>query len=246
MKVLQKIVFALACAAASGWAQTETASPPAAKEAQATQAPANAPQTSAAPSLQAATPVAGASDQLAPARKPAAEGKTPAAAAPASPAGAKGAPYVLGPLDVISVKVWNNPNLSSTLDIGPDGMISLPLIGQVKADGLTSMQLREALAKRLGEFLNSPEVDVQVLKVLSKRFFVYGEVGHPGEFPLVQETTIMDALANVGGFRDFANQKKIYLMRGTQKFDFNYKDVSKGKHLEQNIPVQNGDRIYVP
>jgi len=245
MKVLQKIVFALACAAAFGWAQTETASPSVAKEAPASRSPTNPPPATVAPSPQAATPVAGTSDQLPPARKPGTEEKTPTAAAPANPAGAK-APYVIGPLDVISVKVWNNPNLSSALDVGPDGMISLPLIGQVKADGLTAMQLREALAKRLGEFLNSPEVDVQVLKVLSKRFFVYGEVGHPGEFPLIQETTIMDALASVGGFRDFANQKKIYLMRGSQKFDFNYKDVSKGKHLEQNIPVQNGDRIYVP
>src|SRR5579863_8224625 len=161
MKVLQKIVFALACAAALGSAQTETTSPSVAKEAPATLSPANPPPAAVAPTPQAATPVAGVSDQLLPARKPATEEKTPAA----SPAGAK-APYVIGPLDVISVKVWNNPNLSSALDVGPDGMISLPLIGQVKADGLTAMQLREALAKRLGEFLNSPEVDVQVLKVL--------------------------------------------------------------------------------
>jgi len=233
MKVSLKIVFALACAAAFCCGQTESTSPsrtqPAAKEAPTAQEQANPLQTTAAP--QAAAPVAEAGDQLPPARKPA--------------AGAK-APYVIGPLDVISVKVWNNTNLTSTLDVGPDGMISLPLIGQVKADGLTKEQLKEALAKSLGEYLNSPEVDVQVLKVNSKRYFVYGEVSKPGEFPLVQETTIMDALATVGGFRDFANQKKIYLMRGTQKFDFNYKDVSKGKHLEQNIVIQNGDRIYVP
>jgi polysaccharide export outer membrane protein len=236
MKVPLKIVLGLICAAALGCAQTETASspgtpsgtPPAAKQAPptaqapATQAPVNPPQTPQA---------------AAPAGKPAADGNT---------AGAKGAPYVLGPLDVISVKVWNNPNLSSPLDIGPDGMISLSLIGQVKADGLTAQQLKETLTTRLGEFLNNPEVDVQVLKVNSKRYFVYGEVGRPGEFPLIQETTIMDALASVGGFRDFANQKKIYLMRGTEKFNFNYKDASKGKHLEQNIPIQNGDRIYVP
>lgn len=232
-----KIVFALVCAAAFCCAQTETASspgtPPAAKE-----APANPPQAPA-------PPVAAANDQLPPTGKPAAEGKSPTAQAAASPAGGK-APYVLGPLDVISVKVWNNPNLSSPLDVGSDGMISLPLIGQVKADGLTAQQLKEVLAGRLGEFLNSPEVDVQVLKVNSKRFFVYGEVGHPGEFPLVEATTIMDALSQVGGFRDFANTKKIYVLRGAQKFNFNYKDVSKGKNLEQNILLQNGDRIFVP
>ena len=99
---------------------------------------------------------------------------------------------------------------------------------------------------RLKEFLNNPEVNVQVAQVHSKRYFVYGEVGRPGEFPLVQETTVMDALSNVGGFRDFANPKKIYVLRGTQKFNFNYKDVSNGKNLEQNIVLQNGDRIFVP
>lgn len=231
MKVSLKIVFAMVCAAALCCAQSETASspgapsgtPPAAKEAPApaTQAPANPPQA------------------------PPADVRAPEAKAAANPAGGK-APYVLGPLDVISVKVWNNPNLSSPLDVGSDGMISLPLIGQVKADGLTAQQLKEALTARLGEFLNSPEVDVQVLKVNSKRFFVYGEVGRPGEFPLVEATTIMDALSEVGGFRDFANTKKIYVLRGAQKFNFNYKDVSKGKNLEQNILLQNGDRIFVP
>jgi polysaccharide export outer membrane protein len=229
MKVSLKIVFALVCAAAFCCAQNETASspgtasgtPPAAKEAPATQAPANPPLASPA------------------------DVKAPAAQAADNPAGGK-APYVLGPLDVISVKVWNNPNLSSPLDVGSDGMISLPLIGQVKADGLTAQQLKEVLAGRLGEFLNSPEVDVQVLKVNSKRFFVYGEVGRPGEFPLVEATTVMDALSQVGGFRDFANTKKIYVLRGSQKFNFNYKDVSKGKNLEQNILLQSGDRIFVP
>jgi polysaccharide export outer membrane protein len=153
---------------------------------------------------------------------------------------------VIGPLDVISIKVWNNPNLSSPLDVGPDGMISLPLVGQVKAEGLTKEQLKEMLAGRLKEFLNSPEVDVQVLKVNSKRFFVYGGVGRPGEYPLIEETTVMDALSTVGGFKDFANKKKIYVLRGTQRFNFNYQEVSKGKNLAQNIQLQNGDRIFVP
>jgi polysaccharide export outer membrane protein len=98
----------------------------------------------------------------------------------------------------------------------------------------------------LKEFLNSPEVDVQVLKVNSKRYFVYGGVGRPGEYPLVEETTVMDALSIVSGFKDFANKKKIYVLRGTQKFNFNYNEVSKGKNLEQNIQLQSGDRIFVP
>ena len=155
-------------------------------------------------------------------------------------------PYIIGPLDVLVVKVWNNPNLSGPVDVQPDGMLSMPLIGEVKADGLTSRQLKETLTERLTAFLNTPEVDVQVAKVNSKRYFVYGGVLRAGEFPLVQATTVMDALSIVGGFRDFANPRKIYVLRGTQKFNFNYKDVSKGKNMEQNIRLKNGDRIFVP
>src|SRR5579863_4655295 len=139
MKVSLKIVFALVCAAALCCAQTETAS---------------------SPGVPSGTPPA-AKEAPAPAT-PVLAAQAPAAQPAANPAGTK-APYVLGPLDLLSVKVWNNPNLSSPLDVGPDGMISMPLIGQVKADGLTAQQLKEALTARLSEFLNSPEVDVQVL-----------------------------------------------------------------------------------
>jgi polysaccharide export outer membrane protein len=210
-----KIVFVLFCTAALCCAQNDTVSTPPALSIQ-------TPQTQAKP----------------PAEK----------AGGANASGKK--PYVIGPMDVLIVKVWNQVNLSGPVDVGPDGLISMSLIGQVRADGLTTRQLEEALTQRLKEFLNSPEVNVTVAKVNSKRFFVYGEVGRPGEYPLVQQTTIMDALSNVGGFRDFANKKKIYVQRilpsGESKtFNFNYIDVSKGKHLEQNIVLENGDRIFV-
>jgi len=257
MKAPLKIIFALVYAAALCSAQTEATSSgakPLAKEApapaptiQTPQTPANSSQTPPQPAAPPATPAASqaapARDQAAPPANLSAEGKAPTAKADANPA--KKA-YVIGPLDVLIIKVWNQANLSGPFDVGPDGMISLPLIGQVKADGLTTRQLEEVLTQRLKEFLNTPEVNVQVARVNSKRYFVYGEVGRPGEFPLVQETTVMDALSNVGGFRDFANTKKIYVLRGTQKFNFNYKEVSKGKNLEQNILLQNGDRIFVP
>lgn len=234
-----KAVLALVCAAALCCAQndapTSPGATPAPKEAATSPSPAPAPVPAAAT----------AKEQVQATPNPAPDAKTSGAKAPASGATAK-APYVIGPLDVISVKVWNNPNLSSPLDVGPDGMISMPLIGQVKADGLTKEQLKQTLGERLKEFLNSPEVDVQVLKVNSKRYFVYGGVGRPGEYPLVEETTIMDALSSVGGFKDFANLKKIYVLRGSQKFNFNYREVSKGKNLEQNIRIQSGDRIFVP
>ena len=156
--------------------------------------------------------------------------------------------YVIGPLDVLSVKVWNQPQLSGFVNVLPDGMISMSLIGEVKAEGLSPRQLGDALKTRLSEFLNNPEVDVQVTKVNSKRYFVYGGVLRPGEFPLVGTTTVMDALSMIGGFKDFAKPNKITIQRGTQTFHFNYKDFSKGKNMDKNVNIelQNGDRIYVP
>lgn len=168
-------------------------------------------------------------------------------AAPANGAGSQKR-YVIGPLDVLYIKVWNQPQLSGPVDVRPDGMISMSLIGEVKADGLTAAQLKQTIQTRLNDFLNNPEVDVQVAKVNSKRYFVYGGVGRPGEFPLVETTTIMDALSEVGGFKDFAKPNKITIQRGTQTFHFNYKDFIKGKNMDKNanIELQNGDRIFVP
>jgi polysaccharide export outer membrane protein len=187
----------------------------------------------------------------APAVKPPAVSKGPATQGktvekPAATSSETKKAYVIGPLDVLMIKVWNNPNLSGPANVGSDGMLSMPLIGEVKADGLTARQLKESIAEHLTEFLNSPEVDVQVAKVNSKRYFVYGGVLRAGEFPLVQDTTVMDAMSLVGGFKDFANPKKIRIQRGTQEFNFNYRDVSRGKKMEQNILLQNGDRIFVP
>jgi polysaccharide export outer membrane protein len=161
----------------------------------------------------------------------------------------KKAPYLIGPLDVLSIRVWNNANLSGLVDVRSDGMMSLPLIGEVKAEGLTVQQLKDTIADadHLGKIMVEPIVDIQVAKINSKRYFVYGEgANHNGEFPLIEATTILDAVATFGGFREFAKTNKIYLMRGAEKHDFNYKEISKGKNLEQNIEIQNGDRIYVP
>jgi polysaccharide export outer membrane protein len=232
MKALLKLVLTLISGAALCGAQNQSNSspgvPPAVK-----QGPPTAAQAPGAAST---------ADQPPPARKPSADGK---AAGPVK-SGARASAYVIGPLDLLMVKVWNNPNLSGMVAVAPDGMVSLPLIGEVKADGLTAAQLKETLTQRLGEYLNNPEVDATVAKINSKRYFVYGGVLRGGEFPLIQETTIMDALSGVGGFREFANTKKIYILRGNQKLNFNYKDVSKGKNTEQNILLQNGDRIFVP
>jgi polysaccharide export outer membrane protein len=173
----------------------------------------------------------------------------PARRADASAAGAStpgAAPYVIGPLDVLFVRVWGNQNLTGLVDVRPDGMLSMPLIGEMKADGATVAEVREMIRARLEDFLIKPEVDVQVTKVNSKKFYIFGEVGRQGEFPLIGSITVLDALSNSGGFRDFANTKKIYILRGTQKLFFNYKEVSNGKRMEQNIKLLNGDRIFVP
>ena len=156
--------------------------------------------------------------------------------------------YIIGPLDVLYIKVWNQPQLSGPVDVRPDGIISMSLIGELKADALTAAQLKEAIQARLNNFLNNPEVDVQIAKVNSKRYFVYGGVFRPGEFPLIEATTIMDALSVVGGFKDFAKPTKITIQRGNQTFHFNYKDFSKNRNTDKNVNIelQNGDRIYVP
>lgn len=220
---------------AAGSAQTPAVPAPAASETPAT--PATAPAAvPASPNTTAAV------NEAAPAKKAAAD-----ATAGSTPAGPKA--YVIGPLDVLAIKVWNQPNLSGLVNVGADGMISLQLIGEVKADGLTAKQLTAVITQKLKECcVNNPEgeVNVEVEKNNSKRYYVYGGVGRPGEYPLDRDTSIMDAMSLVGGFRDFANTKKIYLLRGVKRFNFNYKDVSKGKHLEQNILIENGDRLFVP
>lgn len=159
---------------------------------------------------------------------------------------ADGKPYVIGSLDVLYIRVWNQPNLTGMFDVAPDGMISMSLVGEVKADGLTRAQLIEVLKKKLDECcLNDPQVDVQVTKINSKHYLVVGEVGRPGTVPLVGKITIFEALT-MAGVRETANMKKIYLLRGGKKIPFNYKDVLQGKSLDKDIPLEDGDRIVVP
>jgi polysaccharide export outer membrane protein len=187
-----------------------------------------------------------------PAATPGGQAAQPPAAAidaTATPTAADGKakkPYIIGPLDILDIRVWNDQKLSGIFDVRPDGVISMNLIGEIRADGLTVAELTRAIVARLGDLMNSPEVNVQVARVNSKRYFIFGEVGRGGEFPLIADTTVLEALSNTGGFREFANPKKIYVLRGTKKLKFNYKDVSQGKHMEQNIFLENGDKIFVP
>ncbi len=206
-----------------------------------TQAPATPPQATSQPSAPPAEEV-----------KPdaAATAAGDATAAPKPHSMPEGAPdktaYVIGPEDSLYIRVWHEPDLSGTLDVRPDGYISMQLIGELKADGMTVSQLAAAITKRLTEFIKTPEVNVQLLKVNSKKFSIQGEVNRPGTYALTGPTTLLEALVNASGFRDFANTKKIYVLRGNQRFSFNYKMVSKGKNMDENILIQNGDQIFVP
>ncbi len=154
--------------------------------------------------------------------------------------------YKLGPDDVIMVHVWREPDLSTSQAIRPDGKITMPVIKEVDAGGLTPSQLAERISKALSEYVKNPQVVVAVQAVRSKRYYLSGEISRPGAYPLAAPVTVFEALTMAGGFREFANTKKITIIRGTQRFRFNFKEVVKGKNLGQNIQLQNGDQIIVP
>jgi len=158
--------------------------------------------------------------------------------------------YVIGPQDMLDISVWKEGDLSRTVPVRPDGKISLPLLNDVQAAGLTPTQLAAQITSGLNKFMTNSQVTVIVEQINSQRVYILGEANHVGTYALVPEMTILQALSNAGGCSTFANTKKIYVMRqvnGKQvKFFFNYKEVIAGKHPEQNIALQNGDTIYVP
>ena len=130
--------------------------------------------------------------------------------------------------------------------VRPDGRITLPLIGDVQAEGLTPERLGADVTQKLSQYINKPEVNVTLAQVNSKRFTITGEVNHAGVFTMVVPISAFQALSNAGGFRDFANTKKIIIVRGDKRIKFNYKEVLAGKKLEQNINLEPGDTIIVP
>lgn len=155
--------------------------------------------------------------------------------------------YIIGPEDVLLVRVWREAELSGPVTVRPDGVITMQLLGEVKASGQTPESLAKDIRGRLEEkFMKNPEVTVTVSAVHSKKYFIQGEVNRTGPFPLLVPTTVLEALVNAGGFRDFAKQTKIFVMRGPKRVYFNYKDFMKGKNPQQNILLQNGDIIVVP
>jgi polysaccharide biosynthesis/export protein len=171
--------------------------------------------------------------------------------APASNKAATDDPnYVIGAQDVVDVSVWKEPDFTRTVPVRPDGKISLPLLNDVQASGLTPLQLAAEVTRSLNKFVTNPQVTVIVTQINSKRVYLLGEVARPGAYTMLPDMTILQALSNAGGFSQYANSKKIYVLREEngkeQKFFFNYKEVISGKRAEQNIRLQSGDTIVVP
>ena len=158
--------------------------------------------------------------------------------------------YVIGPEDVLDVSVWKEPDVSRVVPVRPDGRISLPLINDVQAAGLSPQQLAGAVSEKLKKYLNEPQVTVIVTAINSQRVFVVGEVLRAGAFPMLPGMTVLQALSSAGGFTTFADVKKIHVVRlrnGKQvEIPFNYRDVLRGDNSEQNIKLEPGDTIVVP
>jgi polysaccharide export outer membrane protein len=159
--------------------------------------------------------------------------------------------YVIGPSDVLQITVWKNDSLSRVVPVRPDGKVSMPLLHDIQAAGLTAMQLRDKISTALAEYLPNPEVSVSVNEVRSLRVSVLGEVQKPGVLELAGQTSILEAIAMAGGFRDFASPSKIMIIRNdgngqTQKIRFNYNRAVSGTGDEQNILLKPGDVIVVP
>ncbi|MGA2921684.1 MAG: polysaccharide biosynthesis/export family protein [Candidatus Sulfotelmatobacter sp.] len=159
--------------------------------------------------------------------------------------------FIIGNDDVLAISVWKEPDISRSIPVRSDGKISLPLVGEVQATGRTPLKLEQDIAAKLKSYIAEPDVTVIVQQINSQKFNILGQVNRPGSYPIATAATVLDAIAVAGGFRDFAKQKAIYVLRqssdGTQtRLRFNYKEVVKGQNPAQNIKLQPRDTIVVP
>lgn len=158
--------------------------------------------------------------------------------------------YVIGSQDVLEISVWKDPELTQTVPVRPDGKISMPLLNDIQAAGLTPNQLKAQITDGLKKFMTDPIVTVIVSQINSQRVYITGEVTKTGAYPLLPGMTILQALSSAGGFTNFANTKKIYMFRTVNGkrvvFPFNYRDVIRGKSIDQNVVLEAGDTIVVP
>jgi polysaccharide export outer membrane protein len=160
------------------------------------------------------------------------------------------ASYLIAPEDVLSIDVWKEAEITRTVPVRPDGKISLPLLNDVQAAGLTTMDLASAITEKLRKFIANPQVTVIVTAVNSQKIYILGEVLRAGVVPLLPNMTVLQALASAGGFSQYANPKGIYVLRTENsqqvKYPFNYKEVVKGVNIQQNIVLRPGDTLVVP
>jgi polysaccharide biosynthesis/export protein len=158
--------------------------------------------------------------------------------------------YIVGDSDIIRVNVWKEPEVSQTAVVRTDGNISLPLINEVKVSGMTPLQIQDMVAEKLKGFLNNPQVTVTVIEIRSKRAFITGEVSRPGTYSLNAQTTVLQLIAQAGGFTPFAKKDSIVVLRtedGRQsRLKFKYNEVVQGKKTDQNIALHPGDTVVVP
>jgi polysaccharide export outer membrane protein len=158
--------------------------------------------------------------------------------------------YRIGIADVLAINVWKEPDISRTLPVRPDGFITLPLVGDVQANGRTPDELRNSLVVSLRKFIDDPQVTVIVVDVRSQRFNVLGEVEKPGTYSLTEGTGVLDAIALAGGLKEFAKKKKIYILRlekgQRMRVPYNYKAVLSGRPSSHELLLQSGDTVVVP
>jgi len=158
--------------------------------------------------------------------------------------------YRVGESDTLQITVWKEPDLSKTVIVRPDGMITLPLLGEVKVIGMTSAEIQDLVASMLKSYLVDPRVTVEITEVRSRRVFITGEVARPGLYPLAGPTTVLQIIAQAGGLTPFAKRKNIVILRQENgqavKYLFNYSNVVHGRTPEQNIALAPGDTVVVP
>jgi polysaccharide biosynthesis/export protein len=186
-------------------------------------------------------------------QKPAAGAPPAATAAPPAAATAgvtTPAGYLIGPEDALAIVYWREKELSAEVIVRPDGMISLPLLNDIRAEGLTPEQLRAALTTAASKYVEDPTVTVVVKAINSRKVSITGQVSKPGPYPLGGPTTVLHLISTAGGLAEYANKKKIIVLRTeggkSVALPFNYEEVTAGKRLQQNVELKPGDIVVVP
>jgi polysaccharide export outer membrane protein len=226
------LVLGIGCALSVSAHQREQQTPPPAQP--------NAQQTPATPPGSNNGPI---DERVKPGEKTPTPAPAPGGGGPGAPVDANS--YKIGPADVLNIRVWNEQEFSGPVAVQENGKITLPLVGDLDAGGKTPNQVQDIIADALKKYVVHPLVTVTVQEVGSKRYYMDGLVNRPGEYALVVPTTILEAISKAGGLQEFANQKKIYVLRGDQRIPFNYKDVIRGKNMAQNIQLKPGDHVVV-